>query len=99
MLMRIDSAQRNFPENFIYLMIFTLLESFFFAAILSQKNMAVIVQALVLTTLIVMGLVIFTFQTKFDYNIDVGVIFTLFGVLLGLPIIGVSYCLLIICYR
>lgn len=63
--------QLDYPTNFILLGIFTLLESFTIGTIVSCFDKILVIQAVILTAVIVVGLTMYTFQTKKDFS-DMG---------------------------
>ncbi|CRK93169.1 CLUMA_CG006537, isoform A [Clunio marinus] len=83
-----ENARRNSPTNIILLGAFTLCESVVVGFISSTYEAKIVLLAVGLTTIIVIGLTIFAFQTRFDFTVCGGalciilIIFTV-GSLIG----------------
>lgn len=60
--------RHSHPTNLLLLGLFTLLESFALGTVATYVDQVVVLQALVLTTFIFLGLTIFTFQSKYDFS-------------------------------
>jgi FtsH-binding integral membrane protein len=59
----------EYPTNFVLLALFTFFESFTIGTIVSFFDKILVVQAVNLTAVIVVGLTMYTFQTKRDFSI------------------------------
>jgi len=60
--------RQSHPTNIILLGVFTLLESISVGAAVSFANQTVVLQALVITSFVFVGLTLFTFQSKYDFS-------------------------------
>ena len=58
---------RSYPKNLIFLGLFTLCEAYTLGVACALVETPLVVEALVLTFLIFLGLTIFAFQTKYDF--------------------------------
>ncbi|RNA37083.1 lifeguard 1-like, partial [Brachionus plicatilis] len=76
-----ESVSRKFPINIILLMIFTVFESILIGAISAVFNINTIFIALGITSVVVIALTIFAFQTKIDFT-GFGVYLFVFGIVL-----------------
>ncbi|KAG5685119.1 hypothetical protein PVAND_014315 [Polypedilum vanderplanki] len=63
-----ESARRNSPTNIILLGLFTFFESTLVGFISSTYETKIVLMAIGLTTIIVIGLTLFAFQTKYDFT-------------------------------
>lgn len=63
-----ESVARKFPLNMILLMTFTVMESFIVGAISSVYKIDTVLIAVGITMVIVIGLTLFAFQTKYDFT-------------------------------
>jgi len=77
--------RRSYPLNFVLLTGFTLVESYTVGTAVTYFDKSIVLQALVLTTGIFIGLTLFTFQSKYDFS---GMAPYLFGALWIVIIIG-----------
>uniref|UniRef100_A0A1D1XJ27 Putative membrane protein C576.04 n=1 Tax=Anthurium amnicola TaxID=1678845 RepID=A0A1D1XJ27_9ARAE len=77
--------RRSYPLNYVFLTGFTLVESYTIGTTVTYFNQSIVLQALVLTTGIFIGLTLFTFQSKYDFS---GMAPYLFGSLWIVVIIG-----------
>ncbi|EJD02738.1 uncharacterized protein FOMMEDRAFT_84566 [Fomitiporia mediterranea MF3/22] len=77
--------RHSVPTNYIFLGTFTLLEAFTLGVIMAFYDNRVILQALLITLGIFLGLTLFTFQSKYDFS---GMGPWLFGALLALLVTG-----------
>lgn len=73
------------PINFVFLSIFTLLESFSIGLIVAFYDNVIVLQALLITLGVFLGLTLFTFQSKYDFS---GMGPWLFGGLIALVMTG-----------
>ena len=80
----------EYPTNFILLGLFTLFESFTIGTIVSFFDKILVVQAVVITAVIVLGLTMYTFQTKRDFSAMGASLFAFLCVLIAGGIIQVS---------
>ena len=64
----VESVRRHYPSNLILLLVFTVLESILLGFITSLYSTSVLLIAIGLTGIIVIGLTIFAFQTKYDFT-------------------------------
>ena len=86
-----ESVSRNFPLNMILLMVFTVMESILVGAISAQYDTDTIFIALGITSVVVVALTIFAFQTKIDFT-GFGVYLFVFAiVLMVFGIIGIIF--------
>jgi FtsH-binding integral membrane protein len=60
--------RRSYPLNFYLLSSFTLLESHAIATICTLYDSRIVLQAVIITFAIFVGLTLFTFQTKYDFS-------------------------------
>jgi len=60
--------RKSTPTNFILLAIFTVVMAYSLGVTISYFSQAVVLQALALTIAVVIGLTIYTFQTKRDFS-------------------------------
>lgn len=67
-LFAVYAKRLDYPTNFALLGLFTLFESFTIGTIVSFYDKILVIQALLITTVIVVGLTIYTFQTKRDFS-------------------------------
>ncbi|KAJ8293591.1 Protein lifeguard 4 [Rhodotorula toruloides] len=56
------------PANILLLGLFTVLEAITLGSVVSYFNQAVVLQALVITTFVFLGLTLFTLQSKYDFS-------------------------------
>ncbi|CAB4374558.1 N-methyl-D-aspartate receptor glutamate-binding subunit [Rhizophagus irregularis] len=77
--------RRSYPLNYVFLTGFTLVESYTVGATVTFFDRSIVLQALILTTGIFIGLTLFTFQSKYDFS---GMAPYLFGFLWVVVIIG-----------
>ncbi|KAI5478343.1 bax inhibitor family protein [Pseudohyphozyma bogoriensis] len=71
--------RHSHPSNILLLGLFTLLEAITVGSVLSYYNSTIVLQAFVITTFVFIGLTLFTFQSKYDFD---GMAPYLFGALL-----------------
>ncbi|RIA88703.1 inhibitor of apoptosis-promoting Bax1-domain-containing protein [Glomus cerebriforme] len=77
--------RRSYPLNYVFLTGFTLVESYMVGSTVTYIDKSLVLQALILTTGIFIGLTLFTFQSKYDFS---GMAPYLFGALWIIVIIG-----------
>jgi len=58
----------NYPSNFLLLAVFTFFESLTIGTIVSFFDKVLVIQAIIITAVIVVGLTAYTFQTKRDFS-------------------------------
>ncbi len=83
--------RKSYPNNLIFLGLFTLSESYALGVISSLSDTLIVLEAVLLTAIIFAGMSLFAFQTKYDLT---GLYGYLFGALCGL--LGVGFVSLII---
>ena len=86
-----ESVSRKFPLNIILLMVFTLLESILVGAISAVYSINTVFIALGITSVVVIALTIFAFQTKIDFTGCGTYLFVLGIVLFAFGIIAVIF--------
>jgi len=64
----VPAARDSYPANMFLLGAFTLVESYILAFISSTYSADSVLQAVFITTLVVVGLTLYTFQTKYDWS-------------------------------
>ncbi|CAF0865207.1 unnamed protein product [Didymodactylos carnosus] len=67
-LLAVHVKRMDYPTNFILLGLFTLFESFTIGTLVSFFDKFLVVQALIITSVIVCCLTMYTFQTKRDFS-------------------------------
>jgi len=77
--------RHSHPINFVLLSTFTLMEAFTLGVVVAFFNNAVVLQALIITLGVFIGLTLFTFQSKYDFS---GMGPFLFGALIALLMTG-----------
>ncbi|CAM4867399.1 unnamed protein product [Rotaria socialis] len=82
-LFAVYAKRLEYPTNFFLLGLFTLFESFTIGTIVSFFDKILVIQAIIITTVIVVGLTIYTFQTKRDFSAMGACLFALLCVLLA----------------
>lgn len=82
---------RSYPINLVCLAIFTLCQAFSTGLLCSFKSAEVVGYAVVVTTIIVVSLTIFAYQTKIDFTVWSGVMFVVLIVFSLFSIIMVFY--------
>lgn len=75
--------------QFVFLSTFTLCEAVTVGAAVSQYDQLVVLQALAITTVVFLGLTLFTFQSKYDFSSMGGYLFGGLLVLLGTSVVGI----------
>ncbi|PFH47830.1 hypothetical protein AMATHDRAFT_151176 [Amanita thiersii Skay4041] len=78
--------RHSHPTNFVLLSVFTLMEAFTLGVVIAFFDNVIVLQALVITIGIFLGLTLFTFQSKYDFS---GMGPFLFGGLLALCLTGI----------
>lgn len=77
--------RHSHPTNFIFLSTFTLLEAYTIGVAVAFYDQIIVLEALLITLAIFLGLTLFTFQSKYDFS---GMAPFLFGGLIGLIVTG-----------
>ncbi|KIJ49475.1 hypothetical protein M422DRAFT_27841 [Sphaerobolus stellatus SS14] len=77
--------RHSHPVNFVLLSTFTLLEAFTVGVVVAFYDTTIVLQALLITLAIFLGLTLFTFQSKYDFS---GMAPFLFAGLIGLIVTG-----------
>jgi protein lifeguard len=90
-LLAVYSKRLEHPTNLILLAVFTLFESLTIGTIVSFYDKFLVIQAIVITAVIVLGLTMYTFQTKRDFSAMGACLFSFLCVLLAGGIIQVSF--------
>ncbi|CAF1084894.1 unnamed protein product, partial [Didymodactylos carnosus] len=67
-LLAVHVKRLDYPTNFILLGLFTLFESFTIGTLVSYFDKLLVIQALIITAVIVCCLTMYTFQTKRDFS-------------------------------
>ncbi|CAB3363336.1 Hypothetical predicted protein [Cloeon dipterum] len=67
-LIALHIKRHDTPANFILLAVFTVIQAYSVAVIVTFYEQAVVLQAFLLTTFVVIGLTIYALQTKKDYS-------------------------------
>ncbi|ODV62018.1 Bxi1p, partial [Ascoidea rubescens DSM 1968] len=80
-------SSRKYPYNLFSLFAFTLCESYCVGIITSLYDTNIILQAIVLTITIFIGLTLFAFQSKYDFTSWLGFINILFFGLIGFSLV------------
>ncbi|XP_074653362.1 protein lifeguard 1-like isoform X2 [Tubulanus polymorphus] len=80
-------VRRKFPMNIIFLGIFTLCEGILLGTVSCRYKTDAVLMAAGITTVVAVGLTIFSFQTKWDFTMCSGALFVLTIVLLVFGII------------
>ncbi|CAH1965741.1 unnamed protein product [Acanthoscelides obtectus] len=67
-LIPLHIKRRESPTNLILLAAFTVVQAYTVGVIVTFYSQALVIQALVLTLVVLAGLTLFTFQTKYDFS-------------------------------
>ena len=67
-LLAVYAKRLEYPTNFILLGVFTFFESLTIGTIVSFFDKILVIQAIIITAVIVVGLTMYTFQTKRDFS-------------------------------
>ncbi|XP_076468612.1 protein lifeguard 4-like [Babylonia areolata] len=70
------------PTNYILLAVFTLMESYAVGVVVTLYNVSSVIEAFVLTLAVTAGLTAYTFQTKRDFTVHYGCLFSLLWILI-----------------
>lgn len=70
------------PTNYILLGIFTLMEAYAIGVIVTLYEVSSVLEAFVLTLAVTAGLTVFTFQTKRDFTVHYGCLFSFLWILI-----------------
>lgn len=76
------SVQQTYPTNYILLGLFTLAEGFLIGAVVATYDVVPVLIAFFLTAGVTLGLTIFAMQTKIDFTVLSGVLFSALIVLI-----------------
>lgn len=87
----VESLRRKTPLNYIMLSIFTLAESYVVACSTARFNPADVLLAVIVTTVVCVGLTIFAFQTKWDFTVMGGMLFVCLLLLMLFGIIAMFF--------
>lgn len=93
-LLAVYVKRLEYPTNFYLLALFTFFESLTIGTIVSFFDKILVIQAIVLTAVIVLGLTMYTFQTKRDFSAMGAGLYALLCVLLAggiLQVIRIDY--------
>lgn len=85
------NVRRSYPANYIFLGIFTLCESYLVGVISATYETQVVLLALVITMAVTIGLTLFAFQTKYDFTMMGGVLYSALLVLILLGFINIFW--------
>ncbi len=88
-LLAVYAKRLEYPTNFYLLGVFTFFESLSIGTLVSFFDKMLVIQAIILTAVIVIGLTIYTFQTKRDFSAMGAGLFAFLCVLLAGGIIQV----------
>lgn len=84
-----SNFRRRWPLNFILLLVFTVCEGFLLGAVSSMYRTEDVLIAVGVTAIVVLGLTIFAFQTKWDFTACSGIMFVALLVLLVFGILAI----------
>lgn len=93
-LLAVHVKRLEYPTNFALLAVFTLFESLTIGTIVSYFDKILVIQALVLTAVIVLGLTMYTFQTKRDFSAMGAGLYAFLCVLIAGGLLQVRYPLI-----
>lgn len=79
------------PTNYILLAVFTFMEAYAIGVIVTLYEKTVVLEAFVLTLAVTGGLTLYTFQTKRDFTVHYGVLFSFLWLLILAGIIQVFF--------
>lgn len=82
-------VRRKAPQNFIFLGIFTVAESFMLAAAASNFDTTAVLMAVGLTAAVCLGLTLFAFQTRWDFTMMGGILFVAVIILMVFGIVAI----------
>jgi len=68
LIIALHIKRKETPTNFILLAAFTVVEAYTVGVIVTYYSQAIVLQALLLTLAVLVGLTLYTFQTKRDYS-------------------------------
>ena len=89
--------RNEYPTNFYLLGAFTVFNSFTLGMVISHYDAMIVVQAFFLTTIVVVALTLYTFNTKRDLSFMGGALSSLLLISVIGGFLHVSYIILIIC--
>lgn len=82
-------VRRKAPQNFIFLGLFTLAESFMLGTVSANYDADVVLMAVGITAAVCLGLTLFAFQTKWDFTMMGGFLFVAVIVLMVFGIVAI----------
>ncbi|KAK7102467.1 hypothetical protein V1264_020682 [Littorina saxatilis] len=74
--------RKETPTNYILLAVFTLMEAYAIGVIVTMYEVSSVLEAFVLTLAVTAGLTIYTFQTKRDFTVHYGCLFSFLWILI-----------------
>lgn len=83
-----EGVRRTFPQNMIFLGLFTIFEAFLLGTVAGHYDTDAVLIAVGITAVVVLGLTIFAFQTKWDFTMMGGMLFVFLIVLICFGIIA-----------
>lgn len=86
-----EGVRRSFPLNMIFLGLFTLFEAFLLGTVAARYHADEVMYAAAITAVVVLGLTIFAFQTKWDFTMMGGMLFVLLLVLIVFGILAAIF--------
>ena len=89
-LLAVYVKRLDYPTNFALLAVFTFFESLTIGTLVSFFDKILVIQAIVLTAVIVVGLTIYTFQTKRDFSASGAALYALLCILIAGGLIQVG---------
>lgn len=87
----VEPLRRKTPLNYILLSIFTLAESYLVACSTARFDPGDVLLAVVVTTVVCVGLTIFAFQTKWDFTVMGGILFVCLLLLLLFGLVAMFF--------
>lgn len=82
-------VRRKAPQNFIFLGLFTLAESFMLGALSSNYDSDAVIMAVGITAAVCLGLTLFAFQTRWDFTMMGGILFVAVIILMVFGIVAI----------
>ncbi|XP_058837019.1 protein lifeguard 2-like [Topomyia yanbarensis] len=86
-----SSVRRQTPVNYIFLILFTIAESFLLGVTAAHFSSEEVLFAICITAIVCFGLTMFAFQTKCDFTVLGGVLFVAILILLLFGIISIFF--------
>ncbi|KAF3939765.1 hypothetical protein ABW19_dt0209628 [Dactylella cylindrospora] len=83
--------RKSYPTNYYLLALFTGLEAYSVAVITSFYDSKIVLQAVVITAVVFLGLTLFALQTKYDFTQWQGILFTSLWILIGVGIFSIFF--------